>query len=221
MDEGFNTFINSLADDDFNNGEYKSEPTDMTQLANYIFRKNSEPIMTTPDAMKEANIGVALYYKPGMGLELLRNEILGADRFDYAFKEYIKKWAYKHPTPWDFFKTMDNAAGEDLSWFWKGWFLENYKLDQTILSVKYENDLESNPAIVTIGNLEQMAMPVTLSYTTVSGKSGTIKLPVEVWNDNKLWKVKLPTNEKISSVVIDPAKVLPDINYANNTWRAN
>ena len=220
MDEGFNTFINSLAEVDFNNGEYKSVPIGMSFMANYIFSKTSETIFTTPDAMKEANIGVALYRKPGMGLELLRNEILGQDRFDYAFKTYINKWAYKHPTPWDFFRVMDNAAGEDLSWFWKGWFIENYTLDQAIVEVNYENDLTSNPAIVTIANLDQMAMPFTLSYTTKSGKKGTLKVPVEVWNNTTVWKVRLPTNEPLSLVVIDPDKVLPDLNYTNNTWKA-
>ncbi|UEG49431.1 M1 family metallopeptidase [Ferruginibacter lapsinanis] len=220
MDEGFNTFINSLADDDFNNGEYKSAGYNMPAFAGYLFHNKTEPIMTTPDAMKESNIGIELYYKPGYGLELLRNEILGADRFDYAFKTYISKWAYKHPTPWDFFRTMDNAAGEDLSWFWKGWFIENYKLDQAVIAVNYENDLMSNPAIVTIANLDEMAMPVTLSYTTKSGKRGKIKLPVEVWNNTKVWKVKLPTTEAISQVVIDPDKVLPDMNFTNNTWKS-
>lgn len=220
MDEGFNTFINTLAEVDFNNGEYKSTPIGMSFLANYIFSKTSETIYTTPDAMKEANIGVALYRKPGMGLELLRNEILGQNRFDYAFKTYINKWAYKHPTPWDFFRTMDNAAGEDLSWFWKGWFIENYKLDQAIVDVNYENDLTSNPAIVTVANLDEMAMPFTLSYTTKSGKKGTLKVPVEVWNNTAVWKVRLPTNEPISLVIIDPEKVLPDMNYSNNTWKA-
>lgn len=220
MDEGFNTFINSLADDDFNKGEYKSDRPDMSVMASYMFSKKSEPIMTTPDAMKEANIGMALYYKPGMGLELLRNEILGPDRFDYAFKEYIKKWAYKHPTPWDFFKTMDNASGEDLSWFWKAWFLENYRLDQALIDVSYENDLSSNNAIVTIANLDQMAMPVIISYTTQSGKQDTLKLPVEIWNNNKIWKVKLPTNEALKNVTIDPDKIFPDMNFGNNSWKA-
>lgn len=218
MDEGFNSFINTLADDDFNNGEYKSEPMDMSIMANYMFSKRSETILTTPDAMKEANIGLALYYKPSYGLELLRNEVLGPDRFDYAFNEYIKKWAYKHPTPWDFFKIMDNASGEDLSWFWKAWFIENYRLDQSIVSVRYENDTPADGAIIAIGNLDQMAMPVTLNYTTVSGKKETIKLPVEIWNNTKLWKVRLPTTEKLSSATLDPNKVLPDMNFGNNTW---
>ncbi len=221
MDEGFNTFINSLAHDDFNNGEYKEQPKNMQQMAQYLFNPNSEAILNTPDAMKEANIGTALYFKPGYGLELLRNEILGPDRFDYAFRLYIQRWAFKHPTPWDFFRTMDNAAGEDLSWFWKGWFLENYKLDQAIESVKYEKDMEANGAIVTIANLDQMAMPVTLAYETISGKKDVIKLPVEVWNNTNTWKVKLPTTEKLVSVVLDPDKILPDMDATNNSWKAN
>ncbi len=221
MDEGFNTFINSLADDDFNKGEYKSSSPSMEVMAGYIFGEKSEAIMNTPDALKEANIGTALYLKPGYGLELLRNEIVGPVRFDYAFKTYIRRWAYKHPTPWDFFKTMDDVTGEDLSWFWKEWFLENYKLDQAILAVNYERDNASNGAIVTIGNADQMAMPVKLAYETVSGVKGFIKLPVEIWNNTSVWRVKLPTKEKLASVIIDPDKVYPDMNFDNNKWSGN
>ncbi len=220
MDEGFNTFINSLADDDFNNGEYKNKPGKMDQVTGFLFGEGTEPILLTPDAMKENNIGLALYFKPGVGLGLLRNEILGADRFDYAFREYIKRWAYKHPTPWDFFRSMDNAAGESLSWFWKGWFVENYKLDQAILSVKYEKEDAANGAIVTIGNQDQMAMPVNISYETASGVKGTLKLPVEIWNNTKTWKVKLPTTEVLKKVEIDEEKVFPDMNFANNVWQS-
>jgi Peptidase family M1 domain len=216
MDEGFNTFINSLADDDFNKGEYKSEEKDMGYYAPYYFAENLEPVLTTPDAMQEANIGRLLYSKPGYGLELLRNQIIGPVRFDYAFKTYIQRWAYKHPTPWDFFKTMDNATGEDLSWFWKSWFLENYKLDQSILSVKYEKE---NGAIITIANLEQMAMPVLIEYETITGAKERIKLPVEIWNNTALWKVKLPVKDQLTKVTIDPDKVYPDINLQNNSWK--
>jgi len=221
MDEGFNTFINSLADDDFNNGEYKSVPQPMDKMAGYLFGAGSEPIFSTPDAMKERNIGNALYFKPGLGLELLRNEILGPDRFDYAFREYIKRWAFKHPTPWDFFRSMDNAAGEDLSWFWKGWFIENYKLDQSIVSVTYSDNKATDGAIVTIANLEQLAMPVNISYETKSGITGTLKLPVEIWNNTHVWKVKLPTTEELKRVELDEAKVFPDIDFGNNVWRGN
>lgn len=219
MDEGFNTFINSLADDDFNKGEYKNPKTDMTYMNHYMFGENTEAIMNTPDAMKEGNIGNSLYLKPGYGLELLRNEILGADRFDYAFKEYIKRWAYKHPTPWDFFKTMDNVSGEDLSWFWRGWFIENYRLDQAIEKVEYTDNKPDKGAEVTIHNLGQMAMPITLSYETIAGKKGELKLPVEVWNNTAEWKVKLSTKEEIKKIEIDPNKILPDMNWENNVWK--
>ncbi len=221
MDEGFNTFINSLADDDFNNGEYKNGNQNMEFTAKYMFSKNTEPILSTPDALRETNIGNALYSKPGYGLELLRNEILGPDRFDYAFKEYIKRWAFKHPTPWDFFRTMDNASGENLAWFWKSWFVENYLFNQAITAVDYQNNKPSEGAIVTIANLEQMAFPVNISYETKSGKTGTLKLPVEVWNNTHTWKVKLPTTEELKKVELDAEKVFPDVDFSNNVWRSN
>lgn len=220
MDEGFNTFINSLAREDFNKGEYKKDQNSKELLTHYIFNSQSESVFNTPDALAEANIGSALYYKPGYALELLREQILGPDRFDYAFKTYIKHWAYKHPTPWDFFRTMENVSGEDLAWFWRGWFIENYKLDQAITSVEYDNNIVGNGAVVSIANLDQMAMPVLLSYETKSGKKGNLKLPVEIWNNSAVFKVLLPTTEALKSVIIDRDKIFPDVNYANNKWFA-
>ncbi len=215
MDEGFNTFINTLALKDFNKGEFDGSTPTPSMLTGYMFGPMSESILNTPDAMKEINIGSSLYFKPGYGLTLLRNNILGPERFDYAFTEYIKRWAYKHPTPWDFFKTMDNVAGENLSWFWKGWFLKNYKLDQSIKDVS--NDAAKG-AVVTLENLDQMAMPVVIGFETVSGKKGTVNLPVEIWNNTNVFKVKLPTTEAVKSVTLDPNKEFPDMNYENNKW---
>lgn len=217
MDEGFNTFINTLAAQDFNNGEYKNAlPAEM--LVPYIFSPASESVMSTPDAMKEMNIGAALYYKPGYALSLLRDHVLGADRFDYAFKEYIRRWAYKHPTPWDFFRSMENAAGENLGWFWKGWFLENYKLDQAVADVSFR--AADNVAIVTLTNNDQMAMPVLLSYETVSGIKGSINIPVEVWNNTSVYKARIPVFENLKSVTIDADKLFPDMVRSNNSWKA-
>jgi hypothetical protein len=219
MDEGFNTFINSLATDDFNNGEYKNTTT-AASLLPYIFNPLSESIYNTPDAMKEINIGSALYYKPAYGLTLLRDHVLGPDRFDYAFKEYIRRWAYKHPTPWDFFRTMDNASGENLSWFWKGWFMENYKLDQAITSVMFNESKPDNGSIVTLANLDQLAMPVLLTYETFSGSTGKLTLPVEIWNNTGVFKARIPVKEKLRWVKIDEHKQLPDLNVSNNNWNS-
>ncbi len=221
MDEGFNTFINSLANLDFNNGEYKPRPQNKVFLYKYMFGNRSETVMSEPDALKEFNIGLALYTKPGYALGLLRDEILGPDLFDYAFQTYIKRWAYKHPTPWDFFRTMENVGGEDLGWFWKGMFIENYKLDQAVTDVKYVKGDSTEGALVTIENLDRMAMPIYLQYETAGGKTGMIKIPVEVWQNGTKWIQRLNTTESIKSVTIDPDHVFPDINVDNNTWKGN
>lgn len=218
MDEGFNTFINGIATRDFNNGEFYQPQANKKAMYSFMFGPTSETVMSTPDALKERNIGMALYYKPAYALELLRNEILGKDRFDYAFKEYIKRWAYKHPTPWDFFRTIENVAGEDLAWFWKGMILNNYKLDQAITSVSYVNGNVTQGALVTIENLGEMVMPVNLTYETVSGKTGTVKIPVEVWQNGGTWIEKLNTNEKLKQVEIDQKGAFPDVNFNNNKW---
>ncbi len=221
MDEGFNTFMNGLSTKDFNNGEYARKDVDMSQAYQNMFNKNSETVMSEPDALQEKNIGVALYFKPGYALGLLRNEILGPERFDYAFQLYIKRWAYKHPTPWDFFRTMENAGGEELEWFWKGMFINNYKLDQAITYVEYVNGDPAKGALITVENLDKMAMPLYLQYETVSGKKEMVKVPVEVWQNGDLWIQKLNTTEKLKSVTIDPDHVFPDINDVNNTWKSN
>jgi hypothetical protein len=221
MDEGFNTFINSLSTADFNNGEYKSKyAPDMHRIGAYYTAPGLEPILTYVDNYKERNNGTLSYSKPGEGLTLLREQILGKERFDYAFQTYIKRWAFKHPTPDDFFRTIENVTGESLQWFWRGWYVNNWRLDVGIRNVKYIDSTDySKGAFITLDNLEKMAMPVILEIKTVSGKTSTIKLPVEVWERNTSWTFKVPTTEEIESVTYDPDKVLPDFNPANNVWK--
>jgi len=112
-------------------------------------------------------------------------------------------------------------TGENLGWFWKSWFLENYRLDQAVVAVNYLKEDPQNGAIVTLANLGQMAMPVNIAYETENGKKGTMKIPVEIWNNAITKKIKLPTTEKLRSVEIDPAKVFPDQNFENNSWKSN
>ncbi len=211
MDEGFNMFINSLADDDFNRGEYKASDVDGIQNGSALFFSNDNEVFLKPDGMGEYSIGSAVYYKPAYALELLRNEVLGKDRFDYAFRHYIKSWAYKHPTPWDFFRCMENAAGEDLHWFWKAWILQNLPLDQAVSVSR-----ASGTTTITITNLGKMAMPVTLVCETSSGVKQTIKLPVEIWMNTDTYTIEM--NDVLKSVEIDPKRILPDSNRDNNRW---
>ena len=221
MDEGFNTFINSLSTEAFNNGEYKEPKSNMHRMSSVFVNDRLEPIYTSPDNLKERNLGVLAYYKPSTGLILLREQILGPERFDEAFTAYIDRWAYKHPTPDDFFRTMENVSGEDLRWFWRSWFINSWKLDQAVTEVKYVKNDPSQGAIITIENLEKMPMPVVIEIKTKSGKVTRKTLPVEIWKRNVSWSFKVDTTEELTRVVIDPDFVLPDTNSKNNKWKAS
>ena len=200
MDEGFNTFINSLSGVDFNKGEYKEGPSDLHQISEMLTSPKLETIMSSPDNMKEKNIGVLAYFKPSSGLVILREQVLGPERFDTAFKTYVERWAFKHPTPDDFFRTMENVAGEDLSWFWRGWFQYNWRLDQGVNSVKYVKNDPKKGIIITIENFEKMAMPIVVDIKTKSGKVTRVKLPVEIWQRNKDWSFKHNSTEEIENM---------------------
>ncbi len=219
MDEGFNTFINTFSTDNFNNGEYKGGAVDKSRMGAYYTNPAFEPILSTPENMKETHIGALLYFKPNLGLSLLREQILGPERFDLAFRTYIDRWAFKHPAPDDFFRTMENVGGEDLSWFWRGWFINNWRLDQAVSGVNYVDNDPSKGALITIVNNDKMVMPVTIEIKTVKGKVERLKLPVEIWERNTSWTFTYPSTEELKSVTIDPDHLLPDFNQDNNTWK--
>lgn len=221
MDEGFNTFINSLSDIDFNNGEFKDDKADMHESGASYTDPELEPVLSSPDNMKEANIGNLCYSKPSSGLVILREQVLGEERFDLAFRTYIKRWAFKHPQPDDFFRTMENVGGEDLSWFWRGWFQNNWRFDQGVNSIKYVKNDPKKGVFITIENFEKMPMPVVIDVKMKSGKVDRVKLPVEVWQKNVAWTFKHNSTEEIESITLDPDHVFPDSNEANNVWSAD
>src|SRR5690606_23519601 len=191
LDEGLNTFINFLATENFNEGEYRNGHfDDMHRIAPLIFRDYADPIMTIPDVIQTGNLGWEAYYKPALGLKLLREVVLGKDRFDYAFREYTRRWAFKHPTPYDVFRAIENAAGENIGWFWKGWFFENYKLDQGVREVTYIDQDTANGSVITIENLEQWAMAVTIALEESDGRKTRVNLPVEIWQRGNRWTFK-------------------------------
>ena len=176
-----------------------------------------EPTITAPDNLIEDNMGLQ-YRKTAMVLWLLRDNVLGAKRFDDAFKEYINRWAYKHPAPDDFFRTMEDVSGEDLGWFWRSWVLNNWALDQAVTDVQYILGDPSKGAYVTVKNMREIPMPVKLEITTVSGKKIRKTLPVEVWKNNVDWKFLVESTEAFEKVMIDPDFEYPDVDAKNNYW---
>lgn len=218
MDEGFNTFINDLSTEAFNNGEYYPGRIDMHRTAPRLFPATADPIMTVPDVVQPSNLGREAYFKPSMGLGILRELVLGKDRFDFALRTYMNRWAYKHPTPYDFFRTIEDAAGENLNWFWKSWFYNNYTLDQAVSRVDYVDGDPSKGALITIENLDRMAMPVPIAITESNGKTHSLTLPVEIWQRGGEWTFQVDSESSLESVEIDPERYLPDMDPSNNTW---
>ncbi|MGI4871321.1 MAG: M1 family metallopeptidase [Janthinobacterium lividum] len=226
MDEGFNTFINILSSQNFNNGEYKEQgdvtrPLGLAQVTTFQLQlPDTDVPYTVPDVTQARNLGFAAYSKTGYGLYLLRSEILGPERFDFAFRTYIQRWAFKHPQPRDFFRTMNEASGEDLSWFYHEWFFENWLLDQAVTTVAYVNQDPTKGALITLENKGQAAMPVTAEVTETNGKKTTVHLPVEIWQRGGTWTFRYNSTTPLTSVVLNPTNILPDVNRQNNTWRA-
>lgn len=218
MDEGFNTFINYLAENEFNNGEYKGARSLDKLKGLALFPDPKETIYTIPDVQKSTNLGPLAYRKPGYGLYLLREFVLGRERFDAAFKQYTIDWAYKHPTPWDFFRSMENHTGENLNWFWRGWFMENWLIDQTVKDVKYVDNDPAKGSLITITSLEKLPMPAFVQVKEENGKVATVKLPVEVWYSGANWTFKYNSTSKVVEVIIDPENKYPDVNPGNNKW---
>jgi hypothetical protein len=225
MDEGFNTFIDVYAADAFNNGEYAPKrdgeyapgggnPAD--EIIPTLLDPDAPTIMTAADAVPEKYRHPVEYFKPAFGLVLLREQILGHDRFDYAFRNYIHKWAFKHPQPDDFFRSMDNGGGEDLSWFWKGWFYNNLKLDLALVGAEYIHNDPKQGLKVTVANLDQMPMPFTVEVTLRDGEKKRVQVPVESWLQNRIVSFIVPTTTEAKKVVVDPDAALPDANRGNN-----
>jgi hypothetical protein len=214
MDEGFNTFINYYSTVAFNNGEYKSDIAKSRSRVHWFKSKYRESIATYPDIAKSMNLGYTAYYKPATGLIMLREYILGPERFDYAFRQYIKNWSFKHPQPSDFYNAIDNAAGENLNWFWRGWFIENANIDLGVSEVA----AVKGATTITFTNTGTMPAPVVFQVTYSDNTTEIKTLPVEVWQRTNEWKYLLKSDKEVIKVEIDPGRFLPDITASDNIW---
>ncbi|HET8752894.1 MAG TPA: M1 family aminopeptidase, partial [Salinimicrobium sp.] len=214
MDEGFNTFINHYSTLEFNDGEYPSRLNETRRFNSWFENENRESISTFPDVAQSGNLGMVAYYKPAVGLLLLLEYILGPVRFDMAFRSYIETWAYKHPTPNDFFNHMENVTGEDLAWFWNGWFYGTGNIDLSLDAVQeYQGDY-----VISLSNDGEIPMPVVLEITFTDDTKETLRLPVEIWQRGDSWNHLFKTEKEIKSVELDPEKLLPDVNFSNDAW---
>jgi aminopeptidase N len=144
MDEGLNTFCQFLAEQAWEK-DYPSRRGEPRDMVGYMTGENQVPIMTNSESI--AQLGPNAYGKPATALNILRETVLGRELFDYAFKTYAQRWAFKRPYPADFFRTMEDASGIDLDWFWRGWFYTNDHTDISIDAVRHYTLDSRDPAI--------------------------------------------------------------------------
>ncbi|MGZ6049872.1 MAG: M1 family metallopeptidase [Phenylobacterium sp.] len=227
MDEGINTFIDVYESDDFaggvygpkRDGEYAPDakggsPAD--QIAALIKDPEAPVILSRADTIREKYRHPVTYFKAAFALTLLREEILGPERFDPAFRKYIADWAYKHPKPSDFFREMESAGGEDLSYFWRGYFLNNWSHDMAVTEVV--ND-PAKGASVTVENRGQLVLPATLRITFQNGQTRDIRIPVETWMQTGRHTYAIDGGP-VAEAVVDPDHRLPDADRSNNGMKA-
>ena len=147
MDEGLNTFVEYLTEELYDN-KFPSRRGPAFTITDYMKlpKDQLEPIMTNSENI--IGFGPNAYSKPATGLNILRETVMGRELFDYAFKEYARRWAFKHPTPADLFRTLEDASGEDLDWFWRGWFYTTDACDISLDTVKYARpDVTAAPSV--------------------------------------------------------------------------
>jgi hypothetical protein len=144
MDEGLNSFLQYLAEQEWQE-KYPSMWGEPRDIVDYMKSENQVPIMTNSESLLQ--FGPNAYAKPATALNILRETVLGRELFDYAFREYSRRWKFKRPMPADFFRTMEDASGVDLDWFWRGWFYSTDHVDLAIDRVRQFNIDTQDPEI--------------------------------------------------------------------------
>src|SRR5690349_8123871 len=228
MDEGFNTFIDVYESDEFNKGEYGPKrdseyapkggnPVD--EILPILADPEAPPILSRADTVVEKWRHPVTYFKSALGLVLLREQILGPERFDPAFRAFTAAWAFKHPTPADFFRFMDSYSGEDLSWWWRGWYANNWQLDLAVTGIKpFPEKNAVKGSLVTVEARDRLVMPAMLRVTFADGASRDVRLPAETWIRQATTDVPIVGNSPVVRAVLDPDHKIPDKDRSNNDF---
>jgi hypothetical protein len=225
QDEGFNTYINTSAN------ERRAPGTDvwsgyLTNWKTAVDERTQAPLMTSPDHIVASALGPMGYRKPATVMLALRNHVVGRETFDLAMREYIRRWAFKHPTPGDFFRTVENVSGADLSWYWRGFFYSTDVLDIGIDSVSMRTSEGEQLVTVSLHRVTSIPFPVELRLSYADGSTQDVRLPVDIWascQDEHAggcdhFDATLPARGAVTGVRLWPDPTVPDWNPANDAW---
>jgi hypothetical protein len=244
MDEGLNSYVEMLAELDYD-ANFPMRRGLPKNIVKYMAGDQSKiaPIMSKGDHVYE--FGNNAYGKPATALWILRETIMGKELFDHAFRTYSQRWMFKHPTPADFFRTMEDASGIDLDWFWRGWFystdvtdigIENvrkfYAEDGEDENVNFIEDTSEGLKIsksktakskyfyeITFNKPGGLVMPIIVAYTYDDGTTEKKTYPAQIWRYNDKQVTKAVHSEKqITKIVIDPDLETADVDVSNNSF---
>ncbi len=256
MDEGLNSFVQIIAEQDFGKthpdaipglDHYPSDDMDPQNIVRYMAGDQDfiAPIMSNPENVYQ--LGPNAYSKPATALNILRETVMGRELFDHAFKTFSQRWMFKHPTPEDFFRTMEDASAFDLDWFWRGWFFTTDVVDIGVTEVKdikklgnekryfslyYQRSLENLTPNELKNRKENkkfyevvfekpggIPMPLIVEYSYADGTKERKTYPAQVWrkNDKSISKY-IATDKELVGVLVDPDNATADINKDNNNW---
>ena len=256
MDEGLNSFLQIIAEQDFGKAHpdaipgldhYPSDDMDPQNIVRYMAGDQDfiAPIMSNPENVYQ--LGPNAYSKPATALNILRETVMGRELFDHAFKTFSQRWMFKHPTPEDFFRTMEDASAFDLDWFWRGWFFTTDVVDMGVTEVKdikklgddkryfslyYQRSLENLTPDELKNRKENkkfyevvfekpggIPMPLIVDYKYADGTTERKTYPAQVWRKNdKTVSKYIATDKELIGVVVDPDNATADINKENNNW---
>jgi len=228
QDEGFNTFINYFSEA----RRYPEKGTELQralsdmrvveQYMGYMGVGIDKPLEVNPDRIDPRLLGENAYVKTAVGLHLLRNEIMGPEAFDDAFRAYAARWAFKHPTPNDFYHTMEDVGGRRLDWFFREWFIENPHFDQAIDTVLTKQSGNIDSVEVVYENKARGVLPIIARFTFSDGTTQDFNYPAEVWSTNTSVYPRVYgfPGKKLTKIQLDPDMHLVDIDRKNNIWTA-
>ena len=243
MDEGLNSYVEMLAELAYD----KNFPITRGYPKNIVKYMSGDQSKIAPIMSKGDNVyefGNNAYGKPATALWILRETIMGHELFDHAFRSYSQRWMFKHPTPADFFRSMEDASGVDLDWFWRGWFYTTDVNDIGIKSVKkYHTKIVGDNVNfiedkteglgfgakkgkdskyhyeITYNKPGGLVMPIIVQFTYKDGSSDRKVYPAQIWryNDKEVTKV-FSASKELSKITIDPQQETADVDSSNNNW---
>jgi len=217
MDEGINTYINTFSNELRKPGTSRWSGY-VEEWRAVVENGTQSPLMTMPDLINPGALGAIGYRKPAAVLLTLRDHVVGREAFDRAFREYIRRWAFRHPTPADFFRTIESYTGQDLSWFWRGFFYGTGVLDIGIDSVSSAAVNGDYRAMVTLSKHSDIPFPVELRLKLADGSTQDARLPALIWKDGDRYVAAIPVRGAVVGARLWPDPTVPDWNDANDAW---